>query len=224
MVPIIQERIARYQSSGSSELRFNLLAVCRNRFSFVILFACSCSSLCQVEVDCASACLRARTMSMSTCSSILRSTDPMRFNLLAACCNRGAHCREQLAQAAADVQLINAALMSHGEDVEMDDDDDQVDGSLDGSMDLTGKGVAELRASLAAIKTRVFELRQVLAEEDDKAARYAKENARRRHNFIPFVMHLLQGLAKRDKLAPLIESATQRAQARAAAAKARGDA
>ena len=103
------------------------------------------------------------------------------------------------------------------------DDDDQVDGSLDGSMDLTGKGVAELRASLATIKTRVFELRQVLAEEDDKAARYAKENARRRHNFIPFVMHLLQGLAKRDKLAPLIESATQRAQARAAAAKARGD-
>ena len=220
MVPIIQERIARYQSSGSSELRFNLLAVCRNRLTFLMLFTCSCSSL--FHVNCASACLRVRHMSRSTCSSISRLTDPLRCNLLAASCNRGAHCREQLAQAAADVQLINAALMSHGEDVEMDDDD-QVDGSLDGSMDLTGKSVAELRASLATIKTRVFELRQVLAEEDDKAARYAKENARRRHNFIPFVMHLLQGLAKRDKLAPLIESATQRAQARAAAAKARGD-
>lgn len=58
--------------------------------------------------------------------------------------------------------------------------------------------------------------------QNEKADRYAKENARRRHNFIPFIMQLLQGLAKRDKLEPLIASATERAKARAAANKGKG--
>ena len=33
---------------------------------------------------------------------------------------------------------------------------------------------------------------QLLDMEDEKFQRYARENARRRHNFIPFIMNLLQ--------------------------------
>ena len=58
--------------------------------------------------------------------------------------------------------------------------------------------------------------------QSEKAERYAKENARRRHNFIPFIMQLLQGLARRDKLEPLVASATERAKTRAESAKAKG--
>jgi hypothetical protein len=42
-------------------------------------------------------------------------------------------------------------------------------------------------------------LSQVVAEEDERARRYRAENARRRHNFIPFIMALLRGLAERHK-------------------------
>lgn len=92
VVPVIQERIARYQSSGSSELRFNLLAVCRNKRQ---------------------------------------------------------HCQKQLAQIGVDIQLINAALLSHGEDVEMEEDDSD-DVGLEGSMNLEGKSVPQLKEHLAS--------------------------------------------------------------------------
>ncbi len=49
--------------------------------------------------------------------------------------------------------------------------------------------------------------------------RYARDNARRMHNFIPFIMQLLHGLAKRDKLAPLVEKATAKAKLRAQTAQ-----
>jgi hypothetical protein len=39
------------------------------------------------------------------------------------------------------------------------------------------------------------------------------------HNFIPFIMQLLHGLAKRDKLAPLVEKATAKAKLRAQTAQ-----
>jgi len=166
VVPIIQERIARYQSSGSSELRFNLLAVCRNQRE---------------------------------------------------------HCKKELSQVSANMQLVSAALMSHGEDAAMDDDDDDDEEAVEGSMDLAGKTVPQLKECLSECKTRRYTLRQKLADENEKADRYTKENARRRHNFIPFIMQLLQGLAQRDKLAPLVASATERAKTRAAAAKAKGE-
>jgi ubiquitin carboxyl-terminal hydrolase L5 len=62
-------------------------------------------------------------------------------------------------------------------------------------------------------------LSQVVAEEDERARRYRAENARRRHNFIPFIMALLRGLAERHKLQPLIDQAAERARARAPGAQ-----
>ena len=214
---MIQERIARYQSSGTSELRFNLLAVCRNKRQH-----CQ-KQLAQVLVGSARLCLGVH-LTLPGSSALLRLALPG---------SSAHHLRQQqllrpdssapiLAQIGVDLQLINAALLSHGQDVEREDEEADDDLGLEGSMDLEGKTVAQLRECVASCKSQRYELRQALADEEEKAGRYAKENARRRHNFIPLIMQLLQGLAKRGKLEPLVASATERAKARAEAAKAKG--
>lgn len=45
--------------------------------------------------------------------------------------------------------------------------------------------------------------------------RYKAENARRRHNYLPFLMELLKCLAKEGKLVPLMEQAQEIAVRRA---------
>jgi len=65
------------------------------------------------------------------------------------------------AQTAVDLQLINAALMSHGEDATMEeDDDDEDDAGVEASVDLSGKTVPQLKECLSDCKTRRFTLRQ----------------------------------------------------------------
>ncbi len=48
-------------------------------------------------------------------------------------------------------------------------------------------------------------LQTLIADEDLKADRYRKENVRRRHNYIPFIVELLKILAKEGKLVPLVK-------------------
>ncbi|UMM16294.1 hypothetical protein L5515_013368 [Caenorhabditis briggsae] len=54
-----------------------------------------------------------------------------------------------------------------------------------------------------------------IQEEERKMTTYRKENARRRHNYTPFVIQLLKILAKEGKLVGLINDAYQKAEARA---------
>eukprot|EP00160_Parvularia_atlantis_P004851 Unigene14121_Nuclearia_a/m.42618 Unigene14121_Nuclearia_a/g.42618 ORF Unigene14121_Nuclearia_a/g.42618 Unigene14121_Nuclearia_a/m.42618 type:complete len:208 (-) Unigene14121_Nuclearia_a:148-771(-) len=101
--PVIAERIERYQTEGSGEIRFNLVAVIRDR---------------------------------------------------------RAQCREQL------------------ERLEEDDAGTDVETQL----------------------LRREELLATIASEEAKMARYAKENARRKHNFIGFIYELMQIMAERGVL------------------------
>jgi ubiquitin carboxyl-terminal hydrolase L5 len=65
------------------------------------------------------------------------------------------------------------------------------------------------------------DLQRDLSEEMAWKAKQAEENVRRRHNFTPFVVALLKGLAKKGALQPMIDAAvTKRTDAAAAAKKA----
>lgn len=96
--------------------------------------------------------------------------------------------------------------------------------------------LAEEPASLRAQYTRLCgEMRvraALIAEEAAKREAWQVENARRRHNFVPFILQLLRELADRDALKPLLEAgqktagealARERARRQAAAAAERAD-
>ena len=53
-----------------------------------------------------------------------------------------------------------------------------------------------------------------LAEEEEKRKTWRKENIRRRHNYLPFIVQLLKGLASQGELVPLYERAKEKAEAR----------
>ena len=53
---------------------------------------------------------------------------------------------------------------------------------------------------------------------------WARENKRRKHNYIPFIVKMIEELAKRGELAALREKAAETAKATREAAKARKDA
>ncbi|XP_041986631.1 ubiquitin carboxyl-terminal hydrolase isozyme L5 [Aricia agestis] len=61
------------------------------------------------------------------------------------------------------------------------------------------------------IDLEVRRLRSLIENEEVKMQRYQKEMARRRHNYLPFIVTLLKILAEEKKLMPLYEKAKERA-------------
>ena len=51
--------------------------------------------------------------------------------------------------------------------------------------------------------------KQIIAEEQEKQAKWKTENERRRHNYVPLIFELLQQLAKKDMLHGMFEEAKE---------------
>lgn len=61
------------------------------------------------------------------------------------------------------------------------------------------------------VDSEIPRLRMLIEYEDIKMAKYEQEMARRRHNYLPFIIMLLKILAEEKKLTPLFEKAKERA-------------
>ena len=64
-------------------------------------------------------------------------------------------------------------------------------------------------AALLALQAEVMEVQQRIAEEEAKHARWRVENARRQHNYVPFIFNLLKLLAEKGKLQEVVDSAAK---------------
>ena len=49
-----------------------------------------------------------------------------------------------------------------------------------------------------------------LADEENKRAKWKKENVRRRHNYLPLIMEMLRCLAERGELFPISNKAKEK--------------
>eukprot|EP00299_Pterocystis_sp_00344_P013729 c6758_g1_i1.p1 GENE.c6758_g1_i1~~c6758_g1_i1.p1 ORF type:complete len:311 (+),score=49.74 c6758_g1_i1:43-975(+) len=61
------------------------------------------------------------------------------------------------------------------------------------------------------VQAELSEVIERLAVENDIRAKWKIENLRRKHNYVPFVFHLLKILAEKNQLQPLVDRATEEA-------------
>jgi len=73
--------------------------------------------------------------------------------------------------------------------------------------------LSETGMDTEAAAQEVTLLQARIEDEDAKMKKYKVENARRRHNYMPFIVELLKVLAKEGKLVPLVESAIEKRKA-----------
>ncbi len=66
----------------------------------------------------------------------------------------------------------------------------------------------------AALDAQIDQFKGKIAQEKSKFDKWAAENVRRKHNFVPFTFQLLKQLAKADKLDAVVEAAQKQAEAR----------
>ena len=49
-----------------------------------------------------------------------------------------------------------------------------------------------------------------IAEEEERRKMWRKENVRRRHNYLPFIVEMLKALAEQGQLLPIFEKAKEK--------------
>lgn len=68
----------------------------------------------------------------------------------------------------------------------------------------------ELHNRLNEIMLDIEEKEMFCAQQDDLANHRREENIRRKHNYVPLIIHMLKTLAKKDKLQELLANATKK--------------
>lgn len=125
------------------------------------------------------------------------SQSEIRFNLMALVRNLATSYSEEIATLNARKDAIATKITNLATQPDSMDVDD-----LPGNPE-------ELNDLLVQLDDRTEELNQKIAAEEEKFKRWKVENARRKHNYIPFIVNLLKYLAEQDQLMPLIDNVIQ---------------
>uniref|UniRef100_A0A7S3I8U5 Ubiquitin carboxyl-terminal hydrolase n=1 Tax=Fabrea salina TaxID=342563 RepID=A0A7S3I8U5_9CILI len=133
------------------------------------------------------------------------SENEIRFNLLALVKDKKSSAEEETKKLNSEIAAIQSKLASLGEEVqgmEVEVDEEYFSALPD--------DLEALQGELAAKKHQLEQYSDIIKAEENKHLRWKQENARRRHNYIPFIVTLLEKLAEQDRLLPLLEEAKKR--------------
>ncbi|KFG53987.1 ubiquitin carboxyl-terminal hydrolase, family 1 protein [Toxoplasma gondii FOU] len=108
------------------------------------------------------------------------------------------------------IQRAKIKLISSGQDIELDDevDDDQAPSGTP-TMEELPDDIAALEKVVREAEDRKKLLKEQEEEELDKRARWKKENARRRHDFVPFLLSVIKHLARKGELVKSVTAAQE---------------
>mmetsp|Transcript_30912 Transcript_30912/g.30550 ORF Transcript_30912/g.30550 Transcript_30912/m.30550 type:complete len:112 (+) Transcript_30912:707-1042(+) len=70
--------------------------------------------------------------------------------------------------------------------------------------------INQLQSELYAKQEAAKQQQNIVENESFKNKKWKEENVRRRHNYIPFILALLQKLADKNQLIPLLEQAKKK--------------
>jgi ubiquitin carboxyl-terminal hydrolase L5 len=127
------------------------------------------------------------------------SESEIRFNLLALIKNRKTAYTELVNELETQNARIDAKLSGNAMDVDS--------GAVGGALPDGADALHTLQAENAA---RIEDARSKIQDEEAKFKQWREENIRRRHNYIPFLFNLLQVLAQKQQLLPLLDKARQK--------------
>lgn len=116
------------------------------------------------------------------------SSSEIMFNLLTICEKRSALIENDIAKLTTELEQIEVDIISN----------------------------PDLQNQKEIMLSTLSTLRNELADEHAKSERNLKENARRRHNYIPFIITLMKALAKKRKLSDIVSQAKARSDSRQA--------
>ncbi|KYQ92359.1 peptidase C12 family protein [Tieghemostelium lacteum] len=71
---------------------------------------------------------------------------------------------------------------------------------------------SKIKLKLDSIDNEIDTANNEILMEQEKFRNYKEENIRRKHNFLPFILNLIQSLAEKDKLLPLVQKAKDQSQ------------
>lgn len=125
----------------------------------------------------------------------------IRFNLLAITKDESYSVETEILKLRHLRQRVNIKLVSLGEDLELDDevDDDDAPEGVTAFEDLSDD-VDELKKMATESESKISTLKTSIQSALDKKAQWKKENERRRHDYVPFLLAALKCLAKKGTL------------------------
>lgn len=131
----------------------------------------------------------------------------LRFNLMAITANKQAEAEAEILRQRYLRQRASISLVSHGEVDELSDelDDDDAPADIPSFDELSAKEVAELKAIVEKCTAAIAGLQPTVDAEQIRRAKWAKENARRRHDLVPLALAAMRHLAKKRQLMPAFE-------------------
>lgn len=126
----------------------------------------------------------------------------LRFNLMAIVTDRLTTASTEIEKNRFLRQRANINLISRGDDVELADevDDDDAPPGVPSFEELSEKEPEELRNIVKTCNSEIDRLKATVDSENQRRNQWKRENARRRHDFVPLALCALKHLAKKQKL------------------------
>lgn len=131
----------------------------------------------------------------------------IRFNLLAIVNNKRDEVKKKFKVSNMKVVAIKTKLMSMDVEVEGDEMESEFDEEYFSGL---SDDVDVLRNELELEYNEFKRIKEEFETENFKYEKWSEENERRKHNYIPFILNLLEKLADENKLIPYLESAKEK--------------
>eukprot|EP00320_Phaeocystis_rex_P019131 CAMPEP_0119066068 /NCGR_PEP_ID=MMETSP1178-20130426/8729_1 /TAXON_ID=33656 /ORGANISM="unid sp, Strain CCMP2000" /LENGTH=352 /DNA_ID=CAMNT_0007047643 /DNA_START=31 /DNA_END=1089 /DNA_ORIENTATION=+ len=143
------------------------------------------------------------------------SSKEIRFNLMAVVADRQERLRKEQNEIEKEKNMTIGKIQARGGKLPSPDELAHLVRShpappVQGEVAVDERTVEQLYIALAHVSDRAVKVQTELTQEEAKRSQWKVENARRRHNYVPFITEFLKILADRGELLPCVEAAKKR--------------